>query len=302
MEIFYSDKYEVDIGAHVFPTTKYRLTKERLIKDGFAQTDAFVEPPKAAESEVLLVHTQNWFYKMRDGTLSMMDEMKLELPYSPELFEASIICAGGTIAACREALENGAGAHIGGGFHHSFPDHGEGFCVFNDIAIGIRTMQEENKIKTALVVDLDVHQGNGTAFIFRDDTSVFTFSMHQENNYPFIKPPSDLDIGLDDRTGDGTYLKILEESLEKIFREHRPELLVYQAGADTYAEDQLGGLAVSLKGMAERDRIVFREASKRSIPYVVTFGGGYAKRLEDTVTIHSNTVKLSLDPKLIFPD
>lgn len=295
MKIFYSDKYEVDIGGHVFPTKKYRLVKDKLIRERTADETSIVEPIPATEEQILLVHTAEWFSKMRDEKLTVSDEMKLELPYSSKLYEASTLCVGGTISACREALKKGVGIHLGGGFHHAFPDHGEGFCVFNDIAVAIRQMQKEKRIKKAVVVDLDVHQGNGTAFIFRDDPSVFTFSMHQENNYPGVKPPSNWDIGLADGTSDKEYLTLLKNALRKILSEHHPDILVYQAGADTYAGDQLGGLKVSLAGMAERDRIVFEESAKKSIPYAVTLGGGYAHNLDDTVTIHTNTIKLALN-------
>ncbi len=291
MKLFYSNKYLVDIGLHVFPTGKYKLIKERLIKEKFAAEKDFVEPKKASDDDILLVHTNSWVEKLKKGKLSAADVFKLELPYSKEIVESSWICAQGTIDACREALDKGIGIHIGGGFHHAYPDHGEGFCVLNDIAVGIRKMQKEKRIKKAMVIDCDLHQGNGTAKIFEDDKSVFTFSIHQEYNYPMPKEKSDIDIGLEDRVGDEEYLGHLKKLIPKIVKEFKPQLIVYLAGADPYKEDQLGGLTLTIEGLKKRDELVIGEARKNKIPFVIVFGGGYAYNVEDTVEIHVNTIK-----------
>ncbi|MDH5744773.1 MAG: histone deacetylase, partial [Candidatus Aminicenantes bacterium] len=222
-KLIYSEKYRVDIGAHVFPTEKYGLIKKRLIKQGLFKEDDFLSPPMPDEKDVLSVHTEEYLNKLKKGKLSMMEILTMELPYSQELVEASLLCVGGTIEACDNAIESGLGIHIGGGFHHAFPDHGEGFCVLNDIACGVKHLQGAQKIVKALIVDCDLHQGNGTAYIFREDRSVFTFSIHQENNYPAIKPPSDLDIGLADGASDEEYLQNLKENIPKIIDSFQPE-------------------------------------------------------------------------------
>lgn len=291
MKLIYSDKYQVDIGGHVFPTIKYKLIKERLLKERVVEEKDFIEPQPASDDDILLVHTPEYLDKLKQGKLSLQEIMMLELPYSAQLVEASLICAGGSILAAELALEKGAGIHIGGGFHHAFPDHGEGFCVLNDIAIAIRKMQKEKKIKKAMTIDCDLHQGNGTAYIFRNDKSVFTFSIHQEHNYPAIKPPSNLDIGLEDGAGDQEYLSALEKNIPKIVRSFQPELIVYVAGADVYKEDQLGGLSLSIEGLKKRDTFVKRISQESNIPVMIVLAGGYARNVSDTVTIHCNTVK-----------
>ena len=216
MKVIYSPRYEVDIGAHVFPTVKYRLIYESLIARGILRKDDFIEPDFAKDEDILSVHTKPYLERLKNGRLSYRDIIKLELPYSWELAEASFLCAGGTILAVRVALRDKLGIHIGGGFHHAFSDHGEGFCVLNDIAIGIRVAQKDNLIKKALVVDCDLHQGNGTAGIFERDKTVYTFSIHQEDNYPFPKAQGSLDIGLPDGTGDEEYISRLKNNIPQI--------------------------------------------------------------------------------------
>lgn len=286
----YSKHYNVDIGGHVFPTLKYELIKKRLIqKHGFKESD-FVEAEPAADEDILLVHTKEYFEKIKFGRMSTADMMRLELPYSKELAKASIICVGGTIKAALLALEDGIGIHIGGGFHHAYPDHGEGFCVFNDIAVAIRHLQKKGRIKKAVVIDCDLHQGNGTAAIFQSDKDVFTFSIHQENNYPYPKPPSGIDVGLDDGTSDEEYLDYLKRDVPEVLSKHKPEFILYVAGADPYKGDKLGGLRLTLDGLRSRDRFVLSEARKCGIPAAVVLAGGYSTDIEDTVTIHTNTI------------
>jgi acetoin utilization deacetylase AcuC-like enzyme len=285
----------VDIGAHVFPTTKYHLVCDRLIQTGLFSNDDFVEPTPASDEDVLLVHTSEYLRKLKTGTLSDWEIMRLEVPYSKELVESSFLCVQGSILTGRFALEDGASAHLGGGFHHAFPDHGEGFCVLNDHSIAIRRLQKDRAIKKALVVDCDLHQGNGTAFIFAGDPTVFTFSIHQENNYPAVKPPSDLDIRLRDGAGDEEYLNHLRHHIPRIIGDFKPDLLFYVAGADPYENDQLGGLALTLEGLKARDELVIDEAVKAGVPVAVVLAGGYAFKLEDTVTIHASTVRVARD-------
>ncbi len=294
MKYFYSDSYHVDIGSHVFPTDKYKLIRRQLLDEGIADIEDFIEPEEAKDEDILLVHTWEYIQKLKNQALTPADILKLELPYSEELVTAAWICAGGTIAACEYSLEHQTGVHIGGGFHHAMADHGEGFCVLNDIAIGIRKLQKEGRIQKSLVVDCDLHHGNGTAAIFSDDRDVYTFSIHQQNNYPQFKPHSNLDIGLEDRTSDDIYLANLKENIPPIINNFRPDLLIYVAGADPYKRDQLGGLALSIEGLRLRDELVIGKAREKNVPVAVVLAGGYAVNVNDTVTIHTNTIKTAL--------
>ena len=217
------------------------------------------------------------------------------MPYSTELIEAFWLAAGGSILAGRRALQDGWAANIGGGFHHACPDHGEGFCVIHDVAIAIRKLQFDGAISRAMVVDTDVHQGNGTAEIFGGDESVFTLSIHQEHNYPHLKPPSTVDIDLPDGIGDADYLAILEKHLHKAFHDFAPDIVFYVAGADPYCEDQLGGLALTIEGLARRDALVFDYALRNGVPAAITLAGGYASRVEDTIRIHVGTILAARD-------
>ncbi len=291
LPVVHHPAYEVDIGPHVFPTLKYRLVLEALLRDGTLQASDIIKPNPATDQQVLLVHEAAFVQNIKSGSLTSMEEMILEVPFSPQLREAMWLCAGGSIATAREALRMGIAVHLGGGFHHAFPDHGEGFCLINDVAIAIRTLQQCGEIERAAVIDCDVHHGNGTAAIFRDDPSVFSFSIHQERNYPAWKPPSDLDLGLDDRTGDAEYLDLIERHLPGILDRHRPQLAFYLAGADPYEGDQLGGLSLTLEGLAARDRLVFDLMRQHGVSVAVALAGGYAIRQHDTITIHCNTVR-----------
>ncbi len=323
-KLVYSDDYYLPIGSHVFPAEKYKRIHDRLLASGIAEPSDFVIPRPATDEDVLLVHTPQYVAKLKTGTLSAREELELEVPYSPELVRAFWLSAGGSILAADHALNDGVGISIGGGFHHAFPDHGEGFCVIHDVAVAIRRMQRDGKIRNAMTVDCDVHQGNGTAAIFAAARTaseplpsvphstlhqsvpaqtpaksrmhsgfagdVFTISLHQENNYPFWKPPSSIDVDLPDGIGDDYYLAWLDNALSSGLRQFQPELLCYIAGADPYREDQLGGLSLTIDGLKKRDALVFRVAKARGIPVMVTLAGGYARNVEDTVTIHCNTV------------
>ncbi|HUU15202.1 MAG TPA: histone deacetylase, partial [Terriglobia bacterium] len=292
MKLVYSDQYDLNLGNHVFPSVKYRLIKERLLREGIARPDDLVEPAAASDEDIALVHDREYIRKLQAGKLSYLEILRLEIPYSSELIRAVWLCAGGSILAGRMALEDAICVNIGGGFHHAYPDHGEGFCVLNDLAIAVRRLQKDGAIQRAITVDCDVHQGNGTAAIFAGDHTVFTLSIHQENNYPYPKPPSDLDINLEDGVGDDEYLAKLGQGLEKALAEFQPDLMVYVAGADPYREDQLGGLRLTQEGLEKRDRLVYGKAGEKKIPVAVTLAGGYARKVEDTVLIHSNTVRI----------
>ncbi|HEY4816893.1 MAG TPA: histone deacetylase, partial [Candidatus Acidoferrum sp.] len=289
-KVVYHDKYDLNLGPHVFPSQKFRLIAEALIAEKIAARDDVVQPEPASDEDILRVHTPDWVRKLKTGTLTASDVMLLEIPYSRELVEAVWLAAGGSILAAQRALRDGFGANIGGGFHHAYPDHGEGFCAIHDVAVAIRRLQADGAIRRAIVVDTDVHHGNGTAAIFRGDPSVFTISIHQLNNYPGHKPPSSVDLNMADRVDDDEYLGALLPAVEKALDEFRPEILFYIGGADPFCEDQLGGLSLTKKGLMERDRRVFEEARRRGIPVVTTLAGGYARRVEDTVRIHVNTI------------
>jgi acetoin utilization deacetylase AcuC-like enzyme len=322
-KLVYTDDYYLPIGAHVFPAEKYRLIHKHLLDAGIAEASDFVKPQPASDEDVLLVHTREYVQKLKTGTLSAMEELQMEVPYSPELVKAFWLAAGGSILAADLALRNRLAVNIGGGFHHAFPDHGEGFCVVHDVAVAIKRMHQEGKLSRAMTVDLDVHNGNGTAAIFppakkpgrplpsasgiRHDLrhsgsnlellgasggelEVFTISLHQAHNYPAYKPPSSIDVHLPDGTNDEEYLGWLDQSLSSGFRSFEPELLCYIAGADPYKEDQLGGLALTIEGLKKRDELVFKVAKARGVPVMVTYAGGYARNVQDTVTIHCNTV------------
>ncbi len=323
-KLVYADQYLLPIGEHVFPAQKYWLVKTRLLESGIAQLEDFVAPSPATNEDVLLVHTREYVRKLRTGTLGPQEELKMEIPYSRPLVNAFWLAAGGSILAAEFALNDGVAINLGGGFHHAFPDHGEGFCMINDIAVAIRRMQHDGRIQRAMTVDCDVHQGNGTAVIFGaprpaakhvpafswsatmfepedlepespppeapPGTKVFTISLHQENNYPAWKPASSLDVNLPDGIGDADYLTRLQDALISGLSQCEPELISYVAGADPYREDQLGGLNLSIEGLKQRDELVFRTAKQRGIPVMVTLAGGYAVKVEDTITIHANTV------------
>lgn len=294
LPLVWHEAYEVDIGAHVFPTAKYRLVLERLREEGLLARTALHSPEPASDDDILLVHTPEWVRKFRVGDLTTRERFTLEVPWSRALVDASRLCAGGSILTGRLALETGVAVHLGGGFHHAFPGHGEGFCAIHDVAVAIRALRHAGRLSRAIVIDLDVHHGNGTAAIFADDPAVFTFSFHQEHNYPWPKPRGDLDVGLEDGTGDDAYLALLDEHLPRALDAHGPHLAFYLAGADPYREDQLGGLGLTLEGLRARDDRVLGALAEHGIPAAVCLAGGYALRSEDTVAIHAGTVKAAL--------
>src|SRR5271154_6439911 len=238
-KLIYHPGYDLNIGAHVFPSQKFRLIAETLLKEKIAAPEDFLQPAAASDEDILRVHTPEWVRKLKTGTLTPSEAMLLEVPYSAELVEAVWLAAGGSILGAQGALRDGFGCNLGGGFHHAHAAHGEGFCAIHDVAVAIRRMQADGAIQKAMVVDTDVHHGNGTAHIFRDDASVFTLSIHQLNNYPAQKPPSTVDLNLDDRVEDDEYLETLLPAVCKGLVEFRPQMVFYVGGADPYCEDQL---------------------------------------------------------------
>jgi acetoin utilization deacetylase AcuC-like enzyme len=290
LSIVYHEVYEVDIGAHVFATAKYRLVRERLLAEGAILASDLVRSETATDEQMGRVHSPRYLDKLRSCSFTPWEIVQLEVPYSPEFREAVWLCAGGSIQTARLALEHGGALHLGGGFHHAFADHGEGFCPANDVAIAVRTLLAEGAVARAVIVDCDLHQGNGTAAIFAAEPAVFTFSMHQENNYPALKPPGDLDIGLPDRTGDESYLELLGRHLPELLERQRPQLAFYLAGADPYEHDQLGGLSLTLEGLRRRDELVLHTLARLGIPAATVLAGGYAWSRDDTVSIHCATV------------
>jgi acetoin utilization deacetylase AcuC-like enzyme len=316
-KLVYSEKYYLPIGEHVFRADKYRLIVKRLLQQGCAEPSDLLEPFPASEQDVLLVHSPHYVNKLMEGSLTAREELQMEIPYSPQVVHAFMLHTGGSMLAAERALEDGICFNVGGGFHHAFPDHGEGFCMMNDIAIAIRKMQRQGRIQRAMTIDCDVHQGNGTAAIFSKPAQgaptlpstspptlghergvplhggcpdVFTISLHQENNYPYVKPASSIDVNLPDGCSDEEYLAWLDNALSSGLRQCEPQLICYVAGADPFREDQLGGLNLTLDGLKRRDELVFRVAHAREIPVMVTYAGGYAVHVEDTVAIHCNTV------------
>lgn len=287
MKLVWSPAYHLDIGTHVWPTGKYGRIRDRLLTVGYVDASDFVEPTPASWDDLALVHTPDYLCKVRRGALSIDELTRLELPLSPAIVEGFRLMTGGTMRAAELALADGIAVHLGGGLHHAFGGHGEGFCLFNDVAVSIRRLQQDGRVTRAAVVDCDVHQGNGTAAIFDGDSSVFTLSIHQQHNYPAFKPRSSLDIGLADGTRDATYLHDLELALPDVVAA-RPDLLYYLAGADPFEEDQLGGLRLTFEGLHHRDRLVL--AATAPIPVVIVLAGGYARRPADTVAIHTATV------------
>ncbi|MCX7975043.1 MAG: histone deacetylase [Candidatus Aminicenantes bacterium] len=293
LKYVYSDEYwMVDIGPHIFPIKKYRLLYEKLLQSGVKRQNFFTPSP-VQDEDLLLVHSPKYIRKLKTGSLSRSEIAVLELPFSPELVRFAWLTCGGTILAAQLALDNGLAVHLGGGFHHAFPDHGEGFCVLNDVAVATEKMRKEGRVKRVMIVDCDVHQGNGTAFIFAHKKEVFTFSIHQMDLYPAEKPPSDLDIELWSGDGDEEYLVALRANFPRLYLQFKPQLVFYLAGADPYEKDQLGSLKLTKEGLKERDKIVIGEARRLDIPVVILLAGGYAFDINDTVLIHLNTIKMA---------
>jgi acetoin utilization deacetylase AcuC-like enzyme len=289
--IFYSPYYYADIGeGHVFPIKKFELVRDKLLAEETLSSSEIVEPQPAEIEDVLLIHTKDYVSRLRGGTLTAKEVRKLGLPWSQSLVRRSFLATSGTINAAKHALETGVSSNLAGGTHHAFPDRGEGFCVLNDVAVAVRVLQRENLAEKFLIVDCDVHQGNGTAFIFKDDQSVFTFSIHGAKNYPLFKEISNLDIELPDKTSDKEYLETLNEALPRVFL-HNPDIVFYLGGADPFEQDKLGRLGLTIEGLRARDKTVLKFAKQREVPIVTVMSGGYALDINDTVEIHCNTIR-----------
>jgi acetoin utilization deacetylase AcuC-like enzyme len=296
--VIFHPQYNLKLGPHVFPSEKFKLIHDALLTEGIAEPSDFLQPEPAPDEDILRVHTPEYVRKLQTDSLTLSERMKLEIPLSESTRVGFWLAAAGSTLAGRKALEDGFAANLSGGFHHAYPGHGEGFCMIHDVGVAIRSLQAAGKIRTAMTVDTDVHHGNGTAAIFGDDDSVFTLSIHQENNYPMPKPPSDEDIGLEDGTRDEKYLDALEKGLRRALKAMTPDIIFYVGGADPYREDQLGGLALTIEGLQKRDRLVFEHACRLGIPVASTLAGGYARRVADTVRIHVNTIIAARDVNL----
>jgi acetoin utilization deacetylase AcuC-like enzyme len=294
MKAFFSDRVALPLPeGHRFPAGKYSGLRQRVIDSGLFAIEDLIPAEPASDEQLLRVHTPDYVRRVTQGELTDKELRRIGFPWSPEMVERSRRSVGATIAACRFALEDGIAANLAGGTHHAYPDHGEGYCVFNDVAVGVRTMQAEGRARRMVILDCDVHQGNGTAAIFAGDDSVFTFSVHGQKNFPFHKEQSDLDIALPDGAGDAEFLNAVERGARYAIDHADAELAIYLAGADPFAGDMLGRMAVSKAGLAERDRLVFSLCQSAGLPVAITMAGGYAKNVEDIVDIHFETLRIA---------
>jgi acetoin utilization deacetylase AcuC-like enzyme len=292
LKVFYSDHFVLPLPeGHRFPMVKYSMLRERVGAAGICGPGEMRVPHPVSDEEILRAHHRDYFRRVVDGTLTHSEMRRIGFPWSERMVERSRRASGGTLGACLGALEDGFAGNLAGGTHHAFADRGEGYCVFNDSAIAARAVRARGLVERVVIVDTDVHQGNGTAAILRRDPSVFTFSIHGAKNFPFRKEEGDLDVALPDGTDDGEFLEALESGLEKALERSRAGLAIYLAGADPYEDDRLGRLCVSKEGLAERDRLVLESCRERGIPVAVTMAGGYARNVEDTVEIHFRSIE-----------
>jgi acetoin utilization deacetylase AcuC-like enzyme len=291
MRIYYSDRFVLPLPPnHRFPMAKYSMLRERVTEAALVSPHALQEPAAAGDEVITLAHEPGYLSRVQHGDLSGAEIRRIGFPWSLQMVERSRRSAGATLAAARAALEEGCGVNLAGGTHHAFRDRGEGYCVFNDAAIAARAMQAEGRVQRVAIIDCDVHQGNGTASILAGDDSVFTFSIHGAKNFPFRKEVSDLDIELPDGTGDRAYLEALERGIAETLDRSRPGFAVYLAGADPWLDDRLGRLALTKRGLQERDRLVLETLKREGIPVVIAMAGGYGREIADTVDIHFQTV------------
>jgi len=294
MKAFYTDTFSFPLPeGHRFPQSKYILLRQRVEESGFIAPENLCVPGPASDEELLRVHSHEYLQRVKEGKLSEKEIRRIGLPWSQELVQRSYRSVGGTISACRAALEDGIAISLSGGTHHAHADQGGGYCIFNDTAVAARAMQAEGRVERVVILDCDVHQGDGTASIFAQDRSVFTFSIHGDRNYPFHKPPSDLDVALPDGTGDEAYCEALEDGVEGALESANADLAIYLAGADPYEDDHFGRMALTKDGLLARDRIVMEACKGRGIPMAVVMSGGYARKIEDVADIHFNTVRLA---------
>lgn len=296
MKVFYSDHFVLPLPPeHRFPMRKYQLLREWVQAEGIVAPDDLCIPEAAADADILRAHDADYLERVTTGSLTPAEIRRIGFPWSPAMVERSRRSSGGTIGACRCALADGAAVNLAGGTHHAHRDHGAGYCVFNDSAIAARAMQAEGRVRRVVILDCDVHQGDGTAAIFAGDTSVFTFSIHGAKNFPFRKMRSDLDVELDDGTGDDEYLALLEEGVQRALALACADLAIYLAGADPYRDDRLGRLALTMDGLARRDRLIFDLCRHWRLPVAVVMAGGYARRVEEVAAIHLQTVRLAAE-------
>ena len=294
MRAFYSDHFVLPLPeGHKFPMAKYSRLRERILAEGLIAPGDLHEAPLAAIDDLRLVHEPHYVDAVINGTVPPDVQRRIGFPWSPQMVERSRRSVGATIAAAAAALDDGAAANLAGGTHHAFADRGEGFCVFNDVAVAARVLQREHHAGRVAIVDLDVHQGNGTAAIFAGDASVFTFSMHGEKNFPFRKEVSDLDVALEDGTGDDEYLRLLRTHLADVLHRHQPDFVFYLAGADPFEGDRLGRLKLTIDGLQRRDEIVMEACTRARLPVAISMSGGYANDIDAIVTIHSNTIRVA---------
>jgi acetoin utilization deacetylase AcuC-like enzyme len=296
MIAYYCDHFVLPLpDGHRFPMNKYSRLRQRINDTNLLSSDCLRVPDGATDEDILRAHTEDYLNKIKQGTLTSKEIRRIGFPWSPQLVERSRRSSGGTISACRTALADGVSANLAGGTHHACPDHGEGYCVFNDSAIGARAVQAKGLAQKIVVIDCDVHQGNGTASVTHGDKSIYTLSIHGEKNFPFRKIASDLDIGLPNETADEDYLDTLQIAVERILYLQQPDLVIYQSGADPYIDDKLGKLSLTKKGLAQRDRLVFEMCNAEHIPIAVTMGGGYAEEVDDIVDIHLQTIQIAIE-------
>ncbi len=294
MKAYYTDHFVLPLpDTHRFPMRKYARLRERVLAEGVLSVDDLFVPPPATDAQILLAHDADYLEHVKTGNLTRDEIRRIGFPWSPQMVERSRRSSGGTICAARTALSEGVSANLAGGTHHAGISHGEGYCIFNDSPIAARVMQQEGRVQRVLVVDCDVHQGNGTAEITRGDDSIFSFSIHGERNFPFRKIAGDLDIGLPDGTGDSAYLDMLEIALERAFYLAQPDLVLYVSGADPFSGDTLGKLALTKAGLAARDEMVFGACFAERVPVSVSMAGGYAADIEDIVDIHIETIRIA---------
>ncbi len=296
MKIFYCDGFPLPLPAgHRFPIQKYVLLRKAVMTAGLVAPEDMVVPEPATDEQILRAHDDDYLERVKQGELTPKEVRRIGLPWSPELLARTRCSVGGTIAACRAALTDGMAVSLAGGTHHAFRDHGQGYCVFNDSVIAARTMQAEGQVRRVVIIDCDVHQGNGTAAILADDPTIFTFSIHGARNFPFHKELSDLDVELEDGTEDADYLEALQAGLARALELADAGLAIYLAGADPYAGDQLGRLSLSKEGLAARDQLVVGLCRGAGLPVATVMSGGYGRQIEDTVDIHLQTVRIAAE-------
>ncbi len=302
MKVFHSDQFTFPLPAkHHFPLRKFGMLYQAVFAADLVAPEDLIVPQAATDEQILRAHDADYLERVKGGQLTRKEIRRIGLPWSPELVERARRSVGGTLGACRAALSDGVAVNLAGGTHHAFRDHGQGYCLFNDIVIAARAMQAEGRARRVVVLDCDVHQGNGTAAIAADDPTLFTFSIHSQQNFPLHKEHSDLDIGLDDGTGDAAYLEALTVGMERALKLARADLAIYVSGADPHEDDLLGRLALSKAGLAARDRLVFERCRRAGLPVAVAMAGGYGRRIKNTVDLHLQTVRLAVETARTWP-